>query len=91
MEEEKEQEAERKHWFNVVRILQSYKAYVEKGLTRRHQHLNNLSEDYCNRLPSSSFQVIRDIDAAADVNQLLFSDIAIFQNHESSLFRSSDW
>lgn len=82
MEDATEQEAERKHWFNVVRILQSYKAYVEKGLTRRHLHLNNLTESYCNRLPDSSFQIIRDIDAAADVNQLLLSDIAIFQKSQ---------
>ena len=77
-----EQDAESKHWFNVMRILQSYKSYVERGLSRRHDHLNRLPEHYCNRLPESSFQIIRDIDQAADCNQQLLTAIVMFQKSQ---------
>ena len=77
-----EQEAERKHWFNVIRILQSYKSCVERMLSRRHEHLNRLSDDYCSRLPTISFESIRDIDRAADCNQLIFTAVARFQRSQ---------
>ena len=74
MDEEEERNAEREHWIDVMRIMETYGDFVGRELERRQIHLNRLPEAYADRLPESTFSKLTAISNASKVNQRFLSE-----------------
>ena len=81
-----EEQEEKLHWEKVISTLRSYKSYVVKDMKRRQAHLNQLPQEYADRLSNSTFDQMWAIDQAADNNQIFLDDVS--SNHLSTALLS---